>query len=131
MRINKNENISPYDVDGTLIIHEDPNTIPAEDQIRVFDTITEKFIVVRINRPMVRLLKESKARGEYVRVWSRGGWQWAYSVVEALGLIQHVDDVESKPTAYFDDTDINEWLKYRVFIKHDTVYKQLTKGETN
>lgn len=130
MQIIKNENIDPYDVDGTLIIHEDPETIPPGESIQVYDAITKKFISVRINRPMVRLLMESKARGSYVRVWSRGGWRWASDVVKALGLVDYVDSVESKPMAYFDDTPVEQWLPYRVFIGPKTIYKQ-TNNQTN
>lgn len=129
MQIIKNENVDPYDVDGTLIIHDDPSTIPVKDQVRVYDTITKKFIVVRINRPMVRLLMESKSRGSYVRVWSRGGWRWASDVIKALDLVDYVDSVESKPMAYFDDTPIEQWLPYRVFIGPEVVYKKINKVE--
>lgn len=123
MVVNKNENIDPYDVDGTLIIHQDVSTIPEGEKVRVCDPISSEYISVRINRPMVRLLMESKARGFYVRVWSRGGWEWALEVIKALKLEEYVDSVESKPRAYFDDTPVEKWLADRVFIGPDVIYK--------
>lgn len=125
MNINKNENVDVYDVDGTLIIHQEPSTILPGEGVDVFDAITKKFIVVRVNKPMVRLLMESKSRGAYVRVWSRGGWRWASDVIKALSLVDFVDSVESKPMVYFDDTPIEKWLPYRVFIEPDVIYKRI------
>lgn len=127
MIINKNENINPFDVDGTLVIHQEPSTIPPEEALQVYDAVTKKFITVRINRPMVRLLIEAKARGFYIRVWSRGGWRWATDVIKALDLVKYVDMVESKPLIYFDDVSITEWLKDRVFIGPEIPYKTISK----
>lgn len=125
----RNENISPFDVDGTLVMHEDPDAIPISEQVKVLDTLTNTFIIMRINRPMVRLLQESKLRGDYVIVWSRGGYQWAYNVIQALHLENDVDQIMTKPTKYFDDTDVFDWMPDRIYIKPDTIYKQQPKGD--
>lgn len=127
MVVIKNENTDFYDVDGTIIIHESHKTIPPGESLQVFDAVTKQFITVRINKPMVRLLRESKARGSYVVVWSRGGYRWAADVIKALELTEYVDLVISKPLAYFDDTPIEKWLPYRVFIEPGVIYKQLNK----
>ena len=130
MNIVKSENISPFDVDGTLIMHVDLKDIPVIDRVGVYDAVTKKFIFVQINRPMVRLLREASHRGDYVIVWSRGGYEWASNVIKALGLVDDVDQVMSKPLAYFDDTAVEKWLPYRVMLDSNAVYKQTTnKGK--
>lgn len=133
MNVNKSENVSYFDVDDTLVLHQDPDTIHPSERVSVRDPVhPSQVIIMRIHRPMVRLLKEASQRGDFVRVWSRGGWQWAKNVVEALELTRYVNSVESKPMAYFDDSPIEKWLPYRVYIQPDTIYKtnkQPTKGE--
>ncbi len=122
MIVTHSENIVFFDVDGTLIVP--PSGNPLDDHINIYDPIEGKLIRQRVHKPMVRLLKEEHARGSYVVVWSRGGHAWAESVVRALGLELYVHQVMSKPLAYFDDLPVDEWLKYRVFLSPDTVYKK-------
>ena len=130
MNIVKSENISPFDVDGTLILHTHPEAIALVDRLSVYDAVTKKFIIVQINRPMVRLLREASHRGDYVIVWSRGGYEWAANVIKALDLVDDVNQVMSKPLAYFDDTPVEKWLPYRVMLESNVVYKQTTnKGK--
>lgn len=124
MNVIKNENIEPFDVDETLVMHQDPSTIPPGDKVQVYDYLTKKFISMRMNKPMIRLLKESKARGFYVIVWSRGGNRWATDVLKALELTEHVDLVMSKPTKVFDDKAIEDWCTDRIYLSPDTIYKQ-------
>lgn len=124
MRIIENEQISPFDVDSTLVDHV---AIATEDTIKIYDAVTGGFVMANPNKPMVRLLREAKSRGDFVIVWSRGGYRWASDVVRALGLETSVDLVISKPMAYFDDSAIEDWLPYRVFLDPKTIYKQQTK----
>lgn len=127
MIVVKNEMTSFYDCDDTLVMHRKLSDIPSGESVQVYDAVTKGFITLQINRPMVRLLRESHARGEYVVVWSRGGYRWASDVIKALDLVDCVAIVLSKPMAYFDDREISEWLPYRVYLKPDQVYKTLTK----
>lgn len=125
----QNEMVEPFDVDDTLVLHQDENTIPDGEKLLVQDPVHPgAHVIVRIHRPMVRLLEESHARGAHVIVWSRSGWQWAKNVVEALGLTNKVHTVMSKPVAYFDDSPIEKWLPYRVYLSPDTIYKQSTNN---
>lgn len=123
MRINKNEQNAFFDIDGTLIIHINSSTYTKMPKVDVYDAVTKKYITVGVNTAMVRLLKEEHHRGTCIKVWSRGGWEWASNVIKALDLVPLVDEVMSKPMAYFDDVPIQEWLPYRVFLPPDTVYK--------
>lgn len=123
MKINKNERTSFWDIDGTLILHLSTADLVGKPKVEVFDAVTKKFLTVGINVPMVRLLREEKHRGSHIIVWSRGGYEWSANVIKALGLVTCVDEVMTKPMAYFDDMPIEKWLPYRVFIEPDTVYK--------
>ncbi len=121
MRVHNNENISPFDVDGTLIEPYRGNGI---DSIGVEDPLQPgKYLLMVPNYNNIRLLKEEYHRGHEILVWSRGGSEWAVSVIKALGLEQYVSDVYTKPLVYFDDLDIKEWLNQRVFIPIDAKYK--------
>ncbi len=125
MRVHKNEHVTPFDVDHTLILPFD-NT--KEHQVgrvvQVHDPVTNKLIKMVAHEPMIRLLREEHQRGSHVVVWSRGGYEWATAVIDALNLRIYVHDVFSKPLVYFDDVEITEWLKYRVYLTPETQYKR-------
>lgn len=123
MTIIDNENIRPFDVDGTLIVPYDPNAGQFTAAF-VFDPVDNKTIKVTINQAMTRMIREEYHRGGYVIVWSRSGKEWATNVVRALGLQEYVHLVMSKPTVYFDDLPVGEWLKDRVFLPPTTRYKR-------
>ena len=129
MIVIKNEQISPFDIDGTLVCHAFEGEIPPGESVRVYDAVSKGYVLVQINRPMVRLLREAKSRGDFVIAWSRGGHRWAADVIKALDLVECVDLVLSKPMAYFDDTEIQNWLPYRVMIQPGTAYKTLTHNK--
>lgn len=124
MRINKSERVEFFDIDGTLIMHLSAAQLATTPKVDVYDAVTKKFITVGINLPMVRILREQAHRGACIKVWSRGGWEWAANVIKALGLVSCVDEVLSKPLVYFDDVPVEQWLPYRVFISSDTIYKK-------
>lgn len=120
----KKEHVVLCDVDETLIMHVDLQTaVTSPDRVDIYDAVEDKHIFVIRNNPMIRLVKEEVARGSYVIVWSRGGYAWAASVVEALGLDKLVHQVMSKPMVYFDDKPIEQWLPYRVYLTPETIYK--------
>ncbi len=119
MQIVKNENIRPFDVDGCIICHKDDS----EACVDVMDPLTKKNIRVGVNLNMVRLLMEEKHRGSFIIIWSRGGYEWAKNVVNALMIENQVDLVLSKPLAYFDDKPVKKWMKDRIFIGPREKYK--------
>lgn len=121
MRTIENERTIFSDVDGTLIVHGPKKGAMTVD---VYDPEAKKFVTMGINRSMVKLVREEKARGAFIVAWSRGGYQWAKSVINALNLENHVDLVMTKPVAYFDDLPAQEWLETRIFLDENTVYKR-------
>lgn len=123
MQVTKNEHTIFCDVDGTLIIPDNLRNSLCK-QVLVFDKVENKFISLRQHEPNIRLLKEEKHRGSYIVVWSRGGHEWAESVVLALGLQDCVDQIMTKPLVYIDDVSVQEWLPYRVFLDSNMPYKK-------
>lgn len=124
MVVTKNENISPFDVDGTLVIQRDYADIN-QKEVCIRDPLdASRMIIMAIHEPMVRLLKEEAAKGFHIIVWSRGGWGWAEAVVKALDIEQYVNEVKTKPLVYFDDLPVEQWLPYRVFLSPDSKYKK-------
>ncbi len=125
MKVISHENIRPFDVDRCLIKEKKGNDWTLRESLAyVLDPLTEQPIEVIVNKAMVRLLKEEKHRGGFVIVWSRSGYEWARNVIQALKLEEHVDLVMSKPVVYFDDTPVENWLKDRVFLDFDFIYKE-------
>jgi FMN phosphatase YigB (HAD superfamily) len=87
------------DVDETLVIWNESH-VP-KDQLEYFHLLKgEKFWIHMIHR---KLLKEFKARGHNVVVWSAGGSDWAKLIVEKIHLTNVVDLVVSKPDWFIDD----------------------------
>ena len=126
MNVIKSESVVFFDVDDTLVMHlKDDELVHYNETVEVNDPISMGVIRLGVNRPMIRLLQEEAHRGSYVIVWSRGGYEWAHNVLLALYLDDYVDQVMSKPVAYFDDKDIGDWLKYRVYLKPETAYKNI------
>lgn len=123
MRINTKEHLAPFDVDKTLILPIEGDHTPGR-RVKVRDPVTNGFILMAVHEPMERLLREEYQRGSHVIVWSRGGWEWALAVVNAVGVQDCVHDVYTKPLVYFDDVPIEEWLKYRVYLQPTEVYKK-------
>lgn len=124
MIINKSEDTVFFDVDRTLVLPPDDPAAANNMKVEVWDPITNKFIKMAVHEPMVRLLREADRRGSHIKVWSRGGWEWASNVVKALNLVECVDEVLTKPLVYFDDLDIKEWLPYRVYLEPNCNYKK-------
>lgn len=114
MNIINNERVTCYDVDETLIIHTKNdarlnNTPYIEDK-----RINEKFYYKPYTEH-IQLLKQMKARGQFIIVWSAGGYEWARMVIEELGLQDYVDLIMTKPSAYVDDKDANDFME-RIYL---------------
>lgn len=123
MKVIKSESVMCFDVDNTLVIHEKYISSVYADTVRIFDPVEGKVILMRKNKPMIRLLREEVHRGSRVIVWSRGGYEWASLVLTALGLEDLDILVMSKPVAYFDDKPVNEWLTNRIYLDPNEPYK--------
>lgn len=127
MRVIKNENPVPIDVDDTLILHSPPEG-HEDDYVLVEDPYSEEEVKVKVwpHRPHIQILKDKKARRSFIMVWSQSGVLWAEAVIKALELEKYVDLVLGKSKEYMDDLPANEWMGNRIYLPYDSKYKSQT-----
>lgn len=120
MQIIKNENNIYFDVDETLVLWG--KIKKGEKCIAITDPYdgTQRYLRPHVGH--IKVLRDRKARGATIHVWSANGWQWAKAVVSALGLQDHVDFVLSKPIMYVDDLEAHEILGERLYLGKDSAY---------
>lgn len=101
------------DIDGTLV-----DEIPVSNMYTITfkHPYQDREVHVLPNLRNIDLLKNWKARGRTVIAWSAAGHAWAFSVINALGLEDHVDIVMEKPIAYLDDLEAEMWMGQRVWL---------------
>lgn len=118
MRIVKSDNIVCFDVDDTLLMWEYDNDLLFHSKAR---PINVNGCTVLAHDTHIRKLKEFKAKGHYVIVWSQGGYEWAAEAVKLLRLEAYVDLVICKPKWYVDDNDANNFMRriYKDFIVYE------------
>lgn len=124
MQIFDNEIVVTFDVDDTLIMWPENNkhlnassAQPSDGSIEIpagYGTGTFHLIP---NKRHIDLLKNMKARGHVIIVWSAGGVRHAESVVKALQLESYVDIVLTKPCKYVDDLQVEKWFGPRIYLK--------------
>jgi phosphoserine phosphatase len=93
------------DIDNTLVfsLREYPHEVTHE----VVKVGGRKFWV---HAPHIEMMRDFKARGHSLIVWSAGGAEWAEAVIVALKLTDLVDVVLSKPDWYIDDKKASEFM---------------------
>lgn len=95
------------DVDGTLIKWL-PDCKDKYVSAIYLDFYGTKKAVKEI-KVHTEFLKSLKARGYFIRVHSGNGAEWAEQVVNALGLKDYVDSIETKPVKFIDDKPMENW----------------------
>lgn len=119
----KSEQILCFDIDDTLISWRKAKK---HDKVVCFtDPYDNSQHYVVVHEPHVKILKDRKARGATIIVWSQSGWAWAQAVVKALGIEGYVDLVASKPVAYVDDKECQQWMGERIFLPEKSKYGKL------
>lgn len=117
MQVIKSHRIVMVDVDDTLVLWDwksiNPDGIGLVSISNPDGNCTE--LVMPHNRH-IALMRQFKARGHTVVVWSQGGWSWAEAVVKALGLEGVVDIVMDKPSWYVDDLPSQAFMKAPIFL---------------
>lgn len=109
-----------FDVDDTLVIWDWKAVDPeGKGLIKIQDPNSGHTELVLPHERHVKLLKQFKARGHTVVVWSQGGWDWASIVVKSLGLESVVDFCMSKPDWYVDDLPAVAFMGNNIY-KHPT-----------
>lgn len=121
MKVVENEQILFSDVDDTLIRWDEINPKDGSG-ITILDPYDDNVVRLRPHLPHIKLIKDRKARGATIVVWSGGGYKWAEAVVRALELEDYVDYILSKPTVILDDLPLNEAIGHRVYLQPDHNY---------
>ena len=108
MIVTDNDNIVTFDVDETLVMWSWPQKY---DGLSITFNNFGYAAQLLPHDKHIELLKQFKARGHYVIVWSQGGYQWAREVVKVLGIEKYVDLVMTKPKWIVDDLPAAAWTK--------------------
>lgn len=115
MKIISGFDFAYFDCDDTLVMWDTTLINSNLDKCITFtnpDDSNLKWLLLP-NERTIDALKQCKAAGSTVIVWSAGGWDWALEVVRGLGLEEHVDAVLSKPTRYYDDLPASQFMGTR------------------
>ena len=120
MKVIATEDLLPVDVDFTLIMHG--KIKKGQKAISYTCPYTNEQLTVRVNEPMVAVLKERLARGSTVLVWSKSGFKKAEAVLRALNIDHPNLYVTTKFRDYADDKDITTWSGERSWLDPDSGY---------
>lgn len=107
---------------GATVFFDVDETLVSETRSTMAPPVTIHYVhkLPRVSRYTmarnIELLKDMKARGRYIVVWSQGGFAWAEAVVLALGLQDYVDLIIEKPIAYVDDLQASEFMTQRIYL---------------
>ena len=117
MIIVDNESTIFIDIDDTLVMWG-----KKENQIEVIEPLYGEPTYVTPHKGHIKILKDRKARGSRIVLWSAGGYRWAAAVIKALNLEQYVDFVMTKPHAYLDDKQPDEFMGERIYLPYGGGY---------
>lgn len=123
MKVIKSEQVICIDIDDTLVMHRKPG--PNDMVLTFVDPYDGTARTLVKHQPHIKILRDRKARGATIVVWSQSGYQWAEAIVRALALDDVVDFVLSKPVAYIDDKPVEEWMAERIYLPFDSNYGKL------
>lgn len=103
------------DVDNTLVMHNhEKHNLAIDIPCPYIEHLIHELVP---NECHIRLLKNCKAQGKRVIVWSAQGWKWAETVVIALGIEKYVDLCMGKPHIIVDDKPWAEWPICNLYLK--------------
>ena len=120
MKVIENEQLIMIDVDDTLVMWGSENI--DYKRVLVEDPYDNKTVELRAHAGHIKVLKDRKARGAFIVVWSAGGYKWAEAVVKALQLESYVDIIASKPFMYIDDKLAEDILGERLYLGANSKY---------
>lgn len=115
------------DVDRTLITkfskgYEKTYHLSTElfpNQIKISGELEHLNGTYEIHMGNVNILKEYKARGYSIIIWSARGSSWAAKTADAVGLSEVADFYLAKPTKYIDDKHASEFMGEPLFFTEE------------
>lgn len=106
-----------FDVDDTLVIWDWKQYNPNHnDLVKIVNENSGCMEMVMPHERHITLMRQFKARGHTVYVWSAGGADWAAQVCKVLDIENVVDYVIDKPNWYVDDLNSADWMKKPIFL---------------
>jgi len=108
------------DCDDTLVMWD--KKLTGTQSIKVVSPHDGSAEYLRPHAGHIKILKDRKARGSYIVVWSAGGFAWAEAVVKALELEAYVDLIMTKPHAYIDDKPAEEFMGEHIYLPYGNGY---------
>lgn len=109
----RNNNVSGYDVDGTLIGKGKKKPFKGAVEL----TYGDETLYYKPHEEHIRYLKHCSNSGDLIIVWSKNRYQWAEAVVKALKLEAYVDICMCKLTRHIDDKQtFEEIVGTRIFF---------------
>src|ERR1700677_2822537 len=88
MKIINKESTVFFDVDDTLVMWKEQKGPTAK--ITIVEPHYGDEVLLTPHSGHIKILKDRKARGSFIVVWSAGGYAWAEAVVKALNLEEYV-----------------------------------------
>lgn len=121
------------DIESTIFIDVDDTLVMWDKSYRKMRESTIGTIAIKCphsqsnnylvpHRAHIKILKDRKARGSFIVVWSAGGFAWAEAVVRALDLEEHVDLIMTKPHAHIDDKKPKDFMGEHIYIPFGSGY---------
>lgn len=106
-----------FDCDDTLVMWgRKPSTSPEGIWVTTSCRRNNERLFLVPHAAHVKRLRDLKQDGASIIVWSRGGGEWAFDVVSALGLTDVVDACIPKPDICYDDLPRNEIIPETTFL---------------
>lgn len=99
------DNVVAFDVDETLVTADYRSEFKGQAAMEIGGVYWYSF------DDHIERLKQFKARGHTVIVWSAGGRKWATEVCDVFGITSYVDLIMCKPKWYFDDKPGDAWMQ--------------------
>lgn len=104
------DRVAYVDVDETLI-----SWTSVENALPLVLSSPKGFFTVYPMLKNIELMRELRAVGWEIVVWSQGGADHAERVVQLLGIEHLVDVIISKPSIYVDDLPFEQQMIKRVY----------------
>lgn len=118
-----NNLVVAFDIDDTLLMYNETGK-PQENSIEIMHPLNGYYEYPIPHQAHIKLLKNYKAQGYHVIVWSAQGYEWVLATIKALKIEDYVDLKMSKLIKYVDDLKGPEGiLGSRVYIPLEQVNK--------
>lgn len=122
MKTINSEQLICVDVDDTILLWQ-PVTPENQSNLVEFYDPYEKCKKWVLSHPAhIKIIKDRKARGATIILWSQSGYEWAVQAAKACGLLEYVDYCASKPVAIIDDKPASAWLQERIYLPANSDY---------